>query len=243
MDIILIVFIAVTAVMVSASVWDVRSREVSDAHWMAIGVMGMAVALMSDDLLAGAVTAAGYLMFMLYMFVERVKGTLALLVISAGMAMLLMAALESEEVYPMVTLVMTMIFLLMYATGAMKGGADVKALVVLSFVFPAYPEFGSLVWEPVYPQGYIFNPMFSILLIALVISVVYAIIVNHHRSGGKRIASYVTTKAEAESSFVWVLEKMDDENVRVTPMIPFLVPMTVGLLITVILGCPLFALI
>jgi prepilin signal peptidase PulO-like enzyme (type II secretory pathway) len=36
---------------------------------------------------------------------------------------------------------------------------------------------------------------------------------------------------------------MDDENVRVTPMIPFLVPMTVGLLITVILGCPLFALI
>ena len=154
-----------------------------------------------------------------------------------------MAALESEEVYPMVTLVMTMIFPLMYATGAMKGGADVKALVVLSFVFPAYPEFGSLVWEPVYPQGYIFNPMFSILLIALVISVVYAIIVNHHRSGGKRIASYVTTKAEAESSFVWVLEKMDDENVRVTPMIPFLVPMTVGLLITVILGCPLFALI
>ena len=39
----LIIFIAVTAVMISASYWDVRSREVSDAHWMAIGVIARRV--------------------------------------------------------------------------------------------------------------------------------------------------------------------------------------------------------
>ena len=85
--------------------------------------------------------------------------------------------------------------------------------------------------------------MFSVLLIAMILSIVYAIIHNLRRSGGTRVSSYVTTKADAESSFVWKLEDIDDGNVRVTPMIPFLVPTTVGLVFTMVLGCPLFALI
>ncbi|MBP5734525.1 MAG: hypothetical protein J6W53_01710, partial [Candidatus Methanomethylophilaceae archaeon] len=97
--------------------------------------------------------------------------------------------------------------------------------------------------EPVYPQSLVLNPMFSILMIELVLSFIYAIIHNMRRSGGTRISSYITTKAEAEKSFVWTLEEIDGEKVRVTPMIPFLVPTTIGLVFTAVLGCPLFALI
>ncbi len=239
----LIIFIAVTAVMISASYWDVRTREVSDAHWMAIGVIGMAVSVLTEDLLPGALAAGGFLMFMLFMFSEKVQGKVSLAVIALGSLLLILSSAVSEEPYPLVTLAMVLLFITMYITGAMKGGADVKALAVLSFLFCEYPDYGFLVWEPIYPQSLVINPMFSVLLIAMILSIVYAIVHNLRRSGGTRISSYVTTKTEAESSFVWKLEDIDEENVRVTPMIPFLVPTTVGLVFTMVLGCPLFALI
>lgn len=239
----LIVFIAVTAVMLSASYWDVRTREVSDAHWMAIGVIGMVVSVLTEDIVPGVLAAAGYLMFMLFMFSGKVQGVLSLAVIAVGSLLLISSSIISEEPYPLVTLAMVLLFITMYITGAMKGGADVKALAVLSFLFCEYPDYGFLVWEPVYPQSLVLNPMFSILLIALVLSVIYAIIHNMRRSGGTRISSYITTKAEAEKSFVWTLEEIDGEKVRVTPMIPFLVPTTIGLVFTAVFGCPLFALI
>jgi len=243
MSVPLIVFVAVVAVMISASYWDVRSREVSDAHWMVIGVIGMAVAVLTEDILPGALAAAGYLSFMLFMFWEKVQGWLSAITVLLGSILLIISSMISEEPYPLVTLAMVLLFIIMYITGAMKGGADVKALVVLSFLFAGYPDYGYMIWEPVYPQCLVLNPMFSILLIALVIAIIYAIIFNMRRSGGKRISSYVTTKAEAESSFVWTLEEMDDGNVRVTPMIPFLVPTTIAMVFTVVFGCPLFALI
>lgn len=239
----LIIFIAVTAVMISASYWDVRSREVSDAHWMAIGVIGMAVSVLTEDLLPGILSAGGFLMFMLFMFSEKVQGKVSLAVIALGSLLLILSSAVSEEPYPLVTLAMVLLFITMYITGAMKGGADVKALAVLSFLFCEYPDYGYAIWEPIYPQSLVLNPMFSVLLIAMILSIVYAIVHNLRRSGGTRISSYITTKAEAESSFVWKLEDIDDENVRVTPMIPFLVPTTVGLVFTMVLGCPLFALI
>ncbi|MBR4202654.1 MAG: hypothetical protein IKQ93_03665, partial [Candidatus Methanomethylophilaceae archaeon] len=86
-------------------------------------------------------------------------------------------------------------------------------------------------------------PVFSAFFIAVILSTVYAVMMNLRRSGGTRISSYITTKEDAESSFVWTLEDIDDDHVRVALMIPFLVPLTTGFLITMVLGSPLFAII
>ncbi len=238
-----IILVAVAAVLISASVYDVRSREISDVHWMIIGTMGMVVALFSDDIIGGILCAAGYLMFMLFMFSERVQGKVSAAIIILGLSLMIASSAVSSSPYPIVTAVMTVLFLSMFLLGTMKGGADVKALVTLSFLFPAYPEVPYVFWDPVYPTSLMFNPVFSAFFIAVIISTVYAVIVNLRRSGGTRISSYVTTKEDAESSFVWTLEETDEDHVRVALMIPFLVPLTIGFLITMILGSPLFAVI
>jgi len=78
--------------------------------------------------------------------------------------------------------------------------------------------------------------------------------------------SFVTSLEEARSSFVWPvqdyvegklvtaripeepeavydrLEANGIENVRVTPMIPFILPIAIGFTTTMVLGSPLFAL-
>ena len=243
MSVTLIILLVVAAILVSASVFDVRSREISDVHWMIIGTMGAVLALFSEDILGGILAAAGYVMFMLFMFSGRVQGRTSIIVVATGVLLLVASSFVSSSPYPIVTVVMTLIFLGMFFIGTMKGGADVKALVTLSFVFPAYPDFSYLLWDPVYPASLVFNPVFSSFFIAVILSAVYAVVVNLRRSGGTRISSYVTTKEDAESSFVWTLEEMDADHVRVALMIPFLVPLTIGFLITMILGSPLFALI
>lgn len=242
MSVSLIILIAVAATLVSASVYDVRTREISDVHWMIIGTMGAVLALFSEDHIGGILSAAGYAMFMLFMFSGRVQGVISVIVAAAGVSLLVTSSLVSSSPYPIVTAVMTLAFLGMFFLGTMKGGADVKALVTLSFIYPAYPELQYLIWDPVYPACLIFNPVFSSFVIAMVVSAVYAVAVNLHRSGGKRISSYVTTREDAESSFVWILEEVDEVHVRVAFMIPFLVPLTMGFLTTMVLGSPLFVL-
>ena len=238
-----IILIAVAAVLISASVSDVRTREISDVHWMVIGTIGIVMALFSENILGGILCAGGYLMFMLFMFSERVQGRISAIVVTLGLLLLIASSLVSSSPYPIVTAVMTMLFLGMFMLGTMKGGADVKALVTSSFVFPAYPEISYVLWDPVYPTSLMFNPVFSAFFIAVILSTVYAVMVNLRRSGGTRISSYVTTKEDAGSSFVWTLERIDDDHVRVALMIPFLVPLTTGFLITMLLGSPLFAII
>ena len=236
-----IVLAAAAAILVSASVSDVRSREISDAHWVVLGTMGTVMALLTGDIPGGMLCAAGYLMLMLSMFSGRVRGRTSAAVAAAGLVLLLASSAAASSPYPAVTAVMASLFLGMFLLGTMKGGADVKALVTLSFMFPAYPELPYVLWDPVYPAGLVFNPVFSAFFIAVILSAVYAAAVDLRRSGGTRISSYVTDREDAEKSFVWVLEEIDADHVRVSLMIPFLVPLTIGFLITMVLGSPLFA--
>ncbi|MBQ9689776.1 MAG: hypothetical protein IJV47_04120, partial [Candidatus Methanomethylophilaceae archaeon] len=121
-----IILIAVAAVLISASVSDVRTREISDVHWMVIGTMGIVMALFSENILGGILCAGGYLMFMLFMFSERVQGRISAIVVTLGLLLLIASSLVSSSPYPIVTAVMTMLFLGMFMLGTMKGGADVK---------------------------------------------------------------------------------------------------------------------
>jgi preflagellin peptidase FlaK len=152
----------------------------------------------------------------------------------------------------------------MYMSGALKGGADVKALVSLCMLYPVYPGFGGSVWVPVYPAAYVFNPVFSTLLIALVLS--FAFLIPVIARGRKVSATYETEISDARRRHVWPVEDIqgglrvpvrpqDDpgdvysrleeagyDRVRVTPMVPFVLPITAAFIITILAGSPLFGL-
>lgn len=261
-------FILVSLVMLSAAYQDLRSREVSDIHWAVICTIAGAMSVLSgipDGLLA-AVTVVLVALFMLS---PRVEGAVAVIVVIAAMASSAIGYWISGDPSHLVRIGMFLFSAALYYSGLVKGGADAKALMALSMAFPFYPAFGSLLFSPVYPASLILNPVFSSFLIGLVITVLFSLprVIGNLKSGDRPLGSYVMGISEAKQAFVWPVEDIVDgqrqrvppsddteaclerleENgcteVRVTPMIPFIVPLTAGFLITIVLGCPIFALI
>jgi preflagellin peptidase FlaK len=261
-------FIIVTIVMLSAAYQDLRSREVSDVHWAVICVVAAAMSALQGDL-EGILAAVTIALVTVFMLSPRVEGATAAAVVIAAIVSTAIAYWISGNPSHLVRIGMFLFFAALYYTGLVKGGADAKALMALSMAFPVYPPFGSLLFDPVYPAGLVFNPVFSSFLIGLVIAVLCSLprVIGNIRSGDRPLDSYVMRISEAKGAFIWPVEDMVDgqrqrvppsddaeaclerledngfTEVRVTPMIPFIVPLAAGFLITIIVGCPLFALI
>jgi len=202
----------VSSVLISAAVQDVRTREVSDVHWMVICSAGIVNALSEQDILSGTLMTFGILMLSSHMFSEKVTGRREILVITIVPAIMVSAYLVSGSFLPLESLVMYSLILLLYVIGALRGGADAKVLMSLALAFPAYPEPLFAFWEPVYPEGYVFNPVFSILFLALAISLTYGLVIawRNLRSGGFSLTSYPESIHIARESFVWPVEDIAD---------------------------------
>ena len=261
------VAVAAILIMVSAAAFDVRSREVPDSHWVVMAVLGMVNLFLNHGVLYSAVCSSGYILICAYMFSEKVTGIRACTVLSAAACLLISASIASSGYGAIVSLSMTVIILLMYHSGLIRGGADAKALITISMVYPTYPELCSTLWSAMYPAGYILNPVFSILLMSLLLSslVIIDILYRNAKRGKLGLSSYPMGIEDARHSFVWPTEDaVDGEKVRmrasedtgaydrmeasgygeimVTPMIPFLFPMAVALSVVVLFGSPVFIL-
>lgn len=256
-------------VLISASVHDVRSRLVPDVHWKLVCLMAVAAVFFDYRIECAAFLAAGYVLLSAYMFSERLVGVPGIAVVAAGCAVLAVPYLLYSEPSGLVTAVMFLFMLALYHTGLLRGGGDAKAMMSLSMLLPMYPEGCCILWEPVYPAAYAFNPVFSIMLLALLISLLYGIKIacKSREQGGKGFSSYRMTLEEARGSFVWPLEDIVDgkkvrikvgcvpkdaydrleaarvDEVLVTPMIPFVLPITIAYIIVLLLGSPLFLLV
>jgi len=258
-----VTFIAVAFIMMSASVQDLRRREVSDIHWIAIGVIGTIISLASEDLAGGIMRAAGCSLMLLSLFTERIKPLIAFPAITV---LMLASYIVSSDPSGIVTAATSFVAMVLYSTGAIRGGADTKALIAISMVYPLYPDLGSMIWSPTYPAGYILNPVFSILFEGLLFSILLMVpvLVRNLKEGRFSLSSYHIGIDRAREAFVWPLEDVREGNVvrirptddpdiygrleeigrrevLVTPMIPFILPMTAAFICTMILGCPLFA--
>jgi preflagellin peptidase FlaK len=160
-----------------------------------------------------------------------------------------------------------------YYLGIVRGGADVKCLVVLSIIFPMYPYFTGLPLADVSPGllSHVFVLSVSSLFLAAVLAIPIFVyfVVRNARAGiiSRKMASgYRMDISKAEVAFVWPLEdivegeltyikipKDEDisgiysrlkeaghETVWVTPMIPFVVLITIAVAVIVLIGDPLF---
>ena len=218
------VALLVLAVLVSAAVSDWRKREASDIHWIVMagaGAVLLAYRLFDAGYALQAVTAAVSIVLMTVDLVwdrESASADLALYV-SIAVSVILTAFLliDSDHLWEYVSMpVMYMLMNALYYTGIVKGGADAKAVIVLAFVMPLYPDLGILPFVAV-PAGNVSQlivPAFSVFFIAAVLTILAAVpylIINLMRGDREfpyMLAGYRMDLEKVPGSHVWPMEDM-----------------------------------
>ena len=259
------VFAVVFFVLSMASVQDIRRREVSDEFWMVICILAVVTSLVSTEGCMGIVRASAVMAVSLYMFSPRVKGMISVAVIVLAVCMLAFVSSVTSDAGPAISAVMAVSVILLYIFGVIRGGADAKALVSLSLLFPLFPSIGGMLWPPMYPEDMVFNPVFSALVISLLISLIWTAIAIRKLGDGEgcRLGQCMMPIRKARESFVWPMEDVMDgrkvgisatddvdriyehlecagyDSVRVTPMIPFIPMITAGFTVVILMGTPL----
>jgi len=173
--------------------------------------------------------------------------------------------------------VMMMAFVALYVLDIIKGGADAKALIALSIVFPFVPTIGDLpLIAPLDSTASVLFPFAFAVLIDAAILVLFLPLGFLARNLASRdikfpqmLLGYMIDSDTDAPGFIWLMEHVEDgkhrtytrpradestseellklrqhgrSKVWVTPKIPFIVPMFVGLILATVAGNLLFLL-
>ncbi|MBR6203910.1 MAG: hypothetical protein IKQ60_02450 [Candidatus Methanomethylophilaceae archaeon] len=265
----------VAAAMASAAASDVICRQVGDAHWKLVAAVGIpcsAVASLEWSSAAPAVLMAASSAFMaMHVLSERVPSHVSLTISGALAAASFLAAQGGPDGWRLLApFASSLLFLAMYHMRVLAGGADAKALIALAMV-PQYPSLPGvpLLWQAGWPLSAI--PLsVSVLVIAVILSLAPMICLGIRNAasgswGPRMFTEYRMPLDEAERSYVWLVEDVQDgqvvrrrvtegereaasrlrdagiEEVAVTPMVPFVAFIAAGLVVALLIGNPLFA--
>ncbi len=221
-----VILILMLIVMSSASISDWRYREVSDTHWIVLGVFGVAACFLSSAAEYGIkweylCLAAGSLMILVDIFVDFDRH---LLLFYSVMAILFVAPLyymhaTGDECFVQWLSIPSsyLIFAGMYFFGLLHGGADAKCLIVISMLFPAYPLIPPfpLIEVPDSIVSEVFTFAVSTLFLGSVItalSSVYFVITNYKKGDKGRcmMTGYTMDVYDARSANVWPMHDVVD---------------------------------
>ncbi|OPY26144.1 MAG: Preflagellin peptidase [Methanomassiliicoccales archaeon PtaU1.Bin030] len=215
---------------------DWRTREASDVYWMVIGGTGMFF-LAAQIVLDGAniiylAMLAPIAWFFVDIFWDR-KGMfedgisplpLGLYAISFGI-LAMMIYLYNADIYfwkLMIVPIMFLIFILLYQFDIIKGGADAKALIALSIMFPLYPiiEPFPLIDLPYDAAQFVLPFPLLILFNAAIITVIVPVLLLFYNLSKKQvrfpamILGYRMPIEEAKGKFVWPMERVEEGAVK-----------------------------
>ena len=229
------------AIACSASISDWRKREVSDAHWAAMGVAGLA--LLAVQIVQDNVDLT-YLLFLLPMawfffdmLVER-RGMfedginplpIGLYLGSFAILAFLLSQFWNDG-YTWQLLVIPILFVLiffLYQFNVIKGGADAKALMAIALLLPRYPIMGPFPLIHVtldatqYIMPYAILVLFNAALLTLVVPLVmlfYNLSKREMRFPAMLFA-YTMDLPDARTKFVWPMEYIKDGEVKISAFV------------------------
>lgn len=221
MDVMTALWMAVPAVVLAhAAVCDLRTREVPDWHWAAIGLIGPILCLLSVQGLSVCVLL-GSVMLTVCMLSERLDGFRAVPVIVASAVLMSVPVFTEDSGWTryagLSALAMYLLFYAMYVTGLFRGGADAKCLMSLALAFPVYPVSDPLplLWVMDQPESLVANLSMSVLVVSLALSlssVFYVLCVNLRQGyrGRRMLTAFPMDVGRARAEFVWPVERMAD---------------------------------
>lgn len=281
---------AAVSVFAYASILDIRTRKVGNRFWMALSGLGIILLitqlLIDERPLEYALVAAPVLLILADIFIElKVEDSTAryvtILEYASAIVITIFLALEyGSDTYFQHLLgvpVMMLFVVVLYMMDAIRGGADAKALISISVLFPFYPAISSLpLLKAESADAEILFPFSFVVLVTAAIIVALAplgfLVMNAIKRDFRFPQLLLGYKADADavgSKHVWLMErvsagrhvfytrpKRDEDLARelqalktaghgrvwVTPKIPFIVPLFLGLLICALLGNPLLIL-
>lgn len=275
----IVAFVISMVILISASISDWREREVSDAHWIVLGVIGLAMFVSYSVYNTGfrweyICLTAGTAMIIMDILYDRDNHFIYYALMALFFIVPFYNNMDNDLFRAWISIPLCyMIYVGMYLFKIIRGGADAKCLITLSIMFPLYPSFLGLptIDIPINGMSQIFVCSISVLFIAAVLTtpmVLYIALRGAKENGlsGRIFSGYRMDISKAENSDVWPLEDMIDgklvsikipdeedmsdiyarlreagyENVKVTPMIPFIVLITAALAVLVLLGNPVF---
>ena len=226
------------AIACFASVADWRKREVSDLHWAAMGVAGLAllaVQIVQDNV---DLTYLLFLMPMAWFFfdllVERQgmfeEGIHPLPIALYLGSFVILAFLLSQfwnDGYMwqlMVIPILFVLFFFLYQFNVIKGGADAKALIAIALLIPRYPILGPfpLIHVSVDATQYIMPFAILVLFNAALLTLVVPVVMFFYNIYQRDLRfptmffGYRMDVSQARQKFVWPMEYMKDGALKMS---------------------------
>jgi preflagellin peptidase FlaK len=254
----IIAFMILAAVLISASIHDIRTREVPDIHWImlcAAGIVTMMITLPGGHItVERMMICAGSVMIAADILHDREwpphLDAFFYLALAVMFIMPLMTAADDPMVmYSMAISVCYILFLTLFFTGTIKGGADVKCLISMSLMFPVYPallNFSMVATSPLvsavisFPVAVLFHA--AVLSLLLTIPMAVRNIIRGDTGSPRMFTGYRMSAEDAAGAHVWPIDAAPDSDgkVWVTPKIPFIVPITVAVFFVTFVGNVMF---
>lgn len=227
-------FVVALSVLAYCSVLDWRTRKVPNIYWLALSLFGLV--LLIARIIADEADPA-YLLVLVPIFavlsdiyLDREGETLLLRFapyIKYGVAIvsiLVLASSWGDNQYFQHFLavpVMMLIVVVLYITDVIRGGADAKALVALSIVFPFYPHLGNLpvIEAPAADAEILFPFAFTVLVNAAIIVAVLPLfflaknLVAHEFEYPQGLLGYKLEAKDVVGRHVWLMERIDEGRV------------------------------